>query len=308
MSTAAPTLVGKQYGVIAAWLTLCAIWGSTWLAIKIGLAQLPPFWFVAIRFAVAASLLFAVCLGRYRIFSRRREDYFFLAGTGWLTFTINYGLLFWGEQHISSGLAAVLQATIPIFGLLFAHFTLASERLQWTKLAGAFLGVAGVAVICSKVLDVQGPLAFRGGLAIIIGAAASAYANVWTKRRGGGFAPAVLAAWQMLFGLGPLVLLAFWREGSPLKLRWTATSLGCLLYLAVVGSSLAFLLYYWLMQRVGVVKLQAIALVVPPVAVLFGWLVAGERLSPWALLGAGFILVGMRLIFLPNVLTETFVT
>jgi drug/metabolite transporter (DMT)-like permease len=147
------------------------------------------------------------------------------------------------------------------------------------------------------VLDVAGPLAFQGGLAIIIGAVACAYANVWTKMRGGGFAPAVLAAWQMLFSLGPLLVLAFWWEGSPRRLHWSVSSVSCLLYLALVGSALAFLLYYWLLRRVAVTKLQTISLIVPPVAVVLGWSVAGEELSRWALLGAGWILIGMSLIF-----------
>jgi drug/metabolite transporter (DMT)-like permease len=181
--------------------------------------------------------------------------------------------------------------------MIFAHFHLPGERLQWTKLLGALLGLAGVAVICSKVLDVQGDLAFQGGLAIVVGAGASAYANVLTKLRGRGFAPAVLAAWQMLFGLGPLVLLATWREGNPLLLNWTLLSVSCLLYLALFGSALAFLLFYWLLRWVAVTKLQTIALVTPPVAVALGWLVKGEKLSQWAFLGAGFILAGMSLIF-----------
>ena len=284
-------------GVIAAWIILCLIWGSTWLVIKVGLGELPPMWFVAIRFVIATLVLFAVCAGRYPIFTRDASDYLFLAFTGVLIFTINYGLIFWGEQNVSSGLAAVLQATAPIFGMTFAHFHLPGERMHWGKMSGAALGVVGVAVICSKVLDVQGPLALRGGIAVIVGSASAAYSNVLTKRRGGGFAPAVLAAWQMAFGLVPLLGLACWLEGNPLLLRWNATSVGCVLYLALVGSALAFLLYYWLLKRVPVTQLQTIALVTPPVAVVLGWWLAGERLSPWALLGGIFILVGMGLIF-----------
>ena len=103
------------------WLILCGIWGSTWLFIKIGLNDLPPFSFAAIRFVIAAAILWAiVALRRYRL-PRSKSDWLMLAGTGVLAFTVNYGLVFWGEQYISSGLAALLQATIPAFGLLFAH-------------------------------------------------------------------------------------------------------------------------------------------------------------------------------------------
>lgn len=283
--------------VIAIWALLCLIWGSTWLVIKIGLHDLPPLWFVTIRFAIAAAFLFAFCAGRYPMLPRSRRECFFLAGTGILVFTVNYGLIFWAEQHVSSGLAAVLQASTPIFGMTFAHLHLPGERMQRARIAGAVLGLAGVAVICAKVLDVQGTLALWGGLAVIIAAVSSAYSNVWTKLRGGGFAPAALAAWQMVFGLGPLLVLACWQEGDPRALHWTAAAVVCLLYLALVGSALAFFLYYWLMERVPVTKLQTIALVTPPLAVVLGWLAGGEELSVWALLGGGFILLGMGLIF-----------
>ncbi len=101
-----------------AWLTLCVVWSSTWLAIKIGLRDLPPISFVAIRFLIAIGVLLAVSIGRTRLLPRRRSDYTVLAITGILMFAVNYTLLFWAELHVSSGLAAVLQATIPIFGLI----------------------------------------------------------------------------------------------------------------------------------------------------------------------------------------------
>src|SRR5437870_13101050 len=103
------------WGVPVAWLTLCAVWSSTWLAIKIGLRDLPPISFVAIRFLIAIIVLLAVSIGRSRQHPLRRDDYALLAITGVLMFAVNYTLLFWGELHVSSGLAAVLQATIPIF-------------------------------------------------------------------------------------------------------------------------------------------------------------------------------------------------
>jgi drug/metabolite transporter (DMT)-like permease len=287
----------NRFGVIAAWCVLCTIWSSTWLTIKIGLTELPPVWFVATRFVIASAILFALCIGRFPILMRNRADYLFVAVTGVLTFTINYGLLFWGEQHVSSGLAAVLQATIPIFGLVFAHFHLPGERMQWTKLLGALLGVTGVAIICSKVLDVQGALAFRGGLAVVVGGAATAYANVLIKMRGNAFPPAVLAAWQMLFGLPLLFVVGFWQEGNPLLLHWSVRSVSCVLYLALFGSAVGFLLFYWLLRRMAVVKAQTISLLTPPLAVAIGWLFGGEEMSRWALLGASFILIGVSLIF-----------
>ncbi len=292
---AEPALESNRRWVPVAWVALCLIWSSTWLVIKIGLNDLPPISFCAFRFVIAAAVLLAICAGRFPL-PRRLADYGFLAFTGILTFAVNYGLLFWGEQHVSSGLAAILQATIPTFGLLFAHFMLPSEPMRWERVVGALLALGGVALICIKLLDFHGLWAFWGGIAIVFGAVTVAYTNVLIKGRPGRFAPAVMAAWQMLFALAPLLLLGFWTEGNPLHFHWTKLAVGCLLYLALVGSVLAFLLFYWLLNRVAVTNLLTISLITPPLAVALGWLVAGETLTLWALLGATLVLLGVALI------------
>lgn len=106
---------------LVVWLGLCAIWGSTWLAIKLGLRDLPPLTFAGIRFAAAALVLFGVAALRGLRLPTAARDWRLLAYTGLLTITVNYALVFWGEQYISSGLAAVLSATVPLFGLPIAH-------------------------------------------------------------------------------------------------------------------------------------------------------------------------------------------
>src|ERR1700737_3905718 len=160
-----------------AWVTLCLVWSSTWLAIKIGLRDLPPISFVAIRFLIAIAVLVAVSAGRTRLLPWGKSDYAVLAFTGLLMFAINYTLLFWGELHVSSGLAAVLQATIPIFGMVFAHWMLPNEPLRLQKLSGAIIAVGGVAIICARLLDFSGMLAFWGALGIVFGAASAAFSN-----------------------------------------------------------------------------------------------------------------------------------
>ena len=105
------------------WLILCGIWGSTWLFIKLGLADLPPLTFAGIRFLLASAILLGVILARGVRWPRQRQDWLVIAVVGLLQFTLNYGLVFWGEQRISSGLAAVLQSTFPAFGLVIAHLT-----------------------------------------------------------------------------------------------------------------------------------------------------------------------------------------
>jgi drug/metabolite transporter (DMT)-like permease len=286
-----------RLAAIAAFVALCLIWSSTWLAIKFGLRDLPPISFVAIRFIIAVVILLAISIGRVRLIPSGRGDFKLLAWTGVLMFCINYALLFWAELYVSSGLSAVLQATIPIFGMVFAHFIIPSEPLRSARIAGALLALGGVAVICSRLLDFGGLLAFWGGVAIVFGAAGAAFSNVLLKARAIRLAPAMIAAWQMIFGLVPLIVAGLLFEGNPLHFHWTGRATFCLFYLAIPGSALAFLLLYWLMPRMSVTNLQTISFITPPGAVLFGWLLGGESFSLWSLSGGALILIGVWLIF-----------
>src|SRR2546427_10332102 len=287
------------WGVPVAWLTLCVVWSSTWLVIKIGLRDLPPISYAAIRFVLAVIVLLAVSTGRVRLLPQQASDYLVLAFTGVLMFAVNYGLLFWGELHVSSGLAAVLQATIPIFGMVFAHLMLPDEPLRLQKLLGALVALGGVTIICERLLGFNGLMAFWGGLGIVFGAAGAAFSNVLLKARVIQLAPAMIAAWQMIFGVVPLLVTGFIVEGNQLRFHWSGLSIFCLLYLAVIGSALTFLLLYWLLPRMTVTNLQTISLITPPGAVVLGWFLGGETFSTASLIGACFVLAGLWLIFRP---------
>lgn len=286
-----------NWRIPVAWLTLCVVWSSTWLAIKVGLRDLPPISFVAIRFLIAIVVLVAVSVGRIRLLPLRRSDYWVLAYTGFLMFAVNYTLLFWGELYVSSGLAAVLQATIPIFGMAFAHWMLPDEPMRLQKMIGALVALGGVALICARLLSFSGWLSFLGGVGIVFGGASAAFSNVVLKKRAMQLAPAMLAAWQMIFGTAPLLVLGLAVDGNPAKFHWSTMSIFCLLYLAVIGSALTFLLLYWLLPRMTVTNLQTISLITPPGAVMLGWLLGGESFPLWSLFGAGFVLIGVWMIF-----------
>ncbi len=280
---------------LVVWLILCLIWGSTWLFIKLGLEDLPPISFAGIRFVVAGAILCVLLAVRRTPLPRAHRDWWLILYTGLLSFSINYGAVFWGEQRVSSGLAAILQAIIPVFGLLIAHYYLPAEQITWAKLVGVLLGIAGVALICWDQLHGGGRAAVAGSLVIVAGAFAVAYSNVLIKLRGGHIDPAVLAAGQMLCGLGPLLLVGYWAEGNPFKFHWTLRAVGSLCYLAVVGSCIAFLLYYWLVRRMDVTKTMLISLVTPVIAVLLGMFWLHEGLT-WRIAGGGAgIMAGIAL-------------
>ncbi len=278
------------------WLLLCCIWGSTWLFIKLGLNDLPPLTFAGIRFVIAAIILFSLIAVRRVPLPRKRRDLLLLALTGVLSFSLNYGLVFWGEQYISSGLAALLQSMLPAFGLIIAHYYLPRERMTLPRMLGVLLGVLGVAVIFSNQLQVSGPRALWGSAALVVSAFCAAYANVLVKTYGLNLQPSVLAAGQMVFGLIPLLLIGIPLEGNPLKFHWTPIALISLLYLAIVGTVIAFLLYYWLIHNMDVTKTMLIALVTPVVAVVLGMLILKEELNWRTLVGGVMIMSGIGLI------------
>jgi drug/metabolite transporter (DMT)-like permease len=281
---------------VIVWLLLSLIWGSTWLFIKLGLEDLPPFTFAGVRFVIAAAILLVVIRVRRVPLPRERGDWLLIALTGVMAFTVNYGLLFWGEHRTSSGLPAILQTIIPAFGLVIAHYYLPDERITLLKVCGIVLGVAGVAVIFSDQASVEGKSALAGSAAIVVGAFCVAYSNVLVKARARHIEPAALAAGQMICGLVPLLLIGVTFEGNPFTFHWTPLAFASLLYLSLVGSAIAFLMFYWLVRNMDVTKTMLIPLVTPPIAVLLGWLVLNEELTWRTGAGALGIMSGIALI------------
>jgi drug/metabolite transporter (DMT)-like permease len=281
---------------ILVWVILCLLWGTTWIFIKIGLTDLPPITFAAARFLLAILILIPLIWIRRIPWPRSRAEWRLIALTGFLQFSLNYSSVFWAEQHISSGLAAVLQSMIPVFGLLLAWIFLPAERITWLKIVSVLLGVVGVAVIFIDQLRIENWMAFLGCAAIVTGAYFAAQASILIKLRAGAIHPASLVCAQMLAGLPALILYALVAEGNPVALNWTWTAIGCVLYLTVLGTIAAFWLYYWLLSRIESTKAMMISLVTPLIAVVIGSIFLDERLPPQTVLGGVLIIASIALI------------
>lgn len=274
---------------VLVWILLGTIWGSTWLFIKIGLEDLPPFTFAGIRFVISVVPLTIILLWQRKELPKDRESWALMIVTGLLIFALNYGLVFWGENYISSGLTAILYTTFPLFGLVMAHFMLPSEPITIRKLSGVLIGMAGVALIFSRQIQVHHEMAIWGSVAIILASLGTSFANVQIKKRGGNLDPVVLTTVQMIVGLVPLLLIGFAVEGNPLDFNWTPMAWISLLYLALIGSSLAFALLYWLIKNMEVTRTQLMPLLSTIIAVLLGAVTLGEQIT-WQT-GAGGIAV-----------------
>ena len=277
---------------------LCAVWGSTWLAIKIGLKDLPPLLFAGVRMALACLLLtpFAFARSGARAGPGQRR---WIAWSGFLQIGVSYACIFLAEQRIESGLAALLFATFPIFVGLFAHFMLPDEPLTRRTVLSGLLGLCGVAVIQAPALAASLATAETrslvwGGALVLVSSLVSGYSNVVNKKHLGGVSP-FRNVWGQTF-VGSCVLLlgaAVLERGA--ASHWTTVSVGAVVYLAVIGTALPFVGLFWLIRRVPVAIIGTIPVVDTVIAILLGSLVLGEALSPRVLAGGVLILAGVLL-------------
>jgi drug/metabolite transporter (DMT)-like permease len=281
---------------ILVWILLCLIWGSTWIVIKFGLVDLPPITFAAARFLVAGLILAVIIAVKKVPLPKGKAEWRLMAFTGLLQFSINYSMVFWSEQYISSGLAAVLQATIPVFGLMFAWKLLPSERVTPLKITAIIVGIIGVTLIFVDQLAVQSFMAFAGSVGIVVGALAAACASILVKAKASRIDPLMIVFSQILFGLPPLVIYAFAAEGSFIDHNWSRTAIFSVLYLSIIGTIAAFWCYYWLLQRIESTKAMIISLVTPLIAVIIGSIVLGETLAPQTFFGGSLIIASIGLI------------
>jgi drug/metabolite transporter (DMT)-like permease len=287
---------------LAMYVFLCAVWGSTWLVIKIGLRDLPPLWFGAIRMALACVLIAPFALARRGGGSARgRTARIFWSGA--LQIGINYACIFLAEERIDSGLAAVLFATFPLFVGLFAHGMLPDEPLTARVAVSAGLGLAGVAVIEGPALvslfSAPARSLLEGSAFVLVSSIVAAYANVYNKKYLKGVAPDWNTWLQTLSGSALLLFLAAAFEPSA-RLVWTPRSVFALVYLAVLGTALPFAGLFWLLGRVPVAVIGTIPIVDTVIAVVLGALILGESFSPRVLFGAGVILVAVLLAAVPG--------
>jgi drug/metabolite transporter (DMT)-like permease len=286
----------------AVFAALCFIWGSTWLAIKIGLEFLPPFLFAGIRFATATVCLLVLTKMLHARIPTTRSSWGVMLFLGVFQIGLPYGLVFWAEQYVSSGLAAVLFATMPFFVVIFAHL-LVEEKLTRLKALGVVASFAGLTLIFWKDLAVpQGWAAntpLYGSLAVVGSAVSGALANVVGKQHADEIDPASNVLIQALIGSIMLTSLGLITErGTPLN--FTLTSVLAILYLGIVGSALAFVGMYWLLTKTTATNVSLITFITPILALLLGWLVLQEVPGPSVGVGAMLILAGVYLTVKPT--------
>ena len=278
---------------IATYVLLCIIWGSTWLVIKVGYGGLGPLTVAAVRFTVAGLILSVMMPLLGARWPRGRVEWLVVVWVGVILFGANYGLVYWSEQFIDSGLTAILFAMLPLVTIAFAHVYVPGERITARKLTGTLLAFVGVAALFGDRLRVDTSQA-SPMLAVIAATICSAAAGVATKRHGATLHPASLNASAMLVGAAVLIVSAI-AVGEHPRLPASGQTWLAIAYLAVVGSVISFLGYFSLLKTWSVTSLSFISVFTPAIALGLGFVFLGERPTAWTATGAVLILAGVTL-------------
>jgi drug/metabolite transporter (DMT)-like permease len=278
------------------WILTCLIWSTVWLFIKIGVGDVPPVTFAAWRLAIAMVVLVPLALWQRVPFPTRAAEWRLIVGTGVMLLGINYALLNWGIQFISSGLTALLQAMTPVFALVFSHMMLPDDRMSVRKVGALLVGVVGVALVFWNQLDLAGLSALRGCAAVVGGAMFVALAYVVMKRHGTHLHPSAITSGQMSAAFVPLVLYAIAVEGNPLGVDWSRRAVVSVTYLAMAGSIGGAWLNYWLLKRTSATNLLLMGLVEPLIAVALGAWWLNESMSGLTIVGGVAILFSVAIV------------
>ncbi|MEM7238055.1 MAG: DMT family transporter [Pseudomonadota bacterium] len=274
---------------------LSLLWGGSFFSIAIALREIGPFWAVFHRVFWATLLLWAIVWWRgYRVPCGPRTWAAFIM-MGCLNNVIPFTLMSWGQTHIESGLVSVLNATTAIFGVLVAAVFFRDERLNLRRLSGVCLGVFGVALISG----IDGLVSFDpralGQIAVLCGALSYALASAWAKLTLRNLSPIVAAAGMLTSSTLMMLPLAWSVEGAP-RLALSGETWLAIAYFSIFATALAYLLYYRVLAMAGAGNLMLCTLLIPPVALLLGWMFLGERLTPQVCGGFGAIALGLAVI------------
>ncbi len=291
-------LSGDAWKTLLAFAAIYFVWGSTFLAIRIGVKEVPPFLLAAMRFLVAGLVLYGWTIARGERSPNARQ-WMSAFAIAVLIFVLDYGLLFWAEQRVPSGVAAVMMATIPVFMALSEIVFLKTQRLTVRLALALLVGIAGVAVLVSRSLNLGGaPIDRAGAAALLIAAISWSIASALTRKLPLPPSKVLSSGAQMLAG-GVLLAIAAAALGEFSNFHPGTVSGGAwlaLLYLIVAGSIVAFTAYVWLIHRESPTKVGTYAYVNPVVAVLLGYFLGGEGVGLRTGLGTLCVLVSVVVI------------
>ncbi|MDF1610588.1 DMT family transporter [Stygiobacter electus] len=278
--------------IVLGYILICLIWGSTWLAIRLGLDSLTPILSAGFRFSIASILVFVFMkIQKLKLQTDPLSIKIYLI-LGFFSFLIPFGLVYWAEQFIPSGLASVLFSVMPFFVIIFSYIFLKEEIITVFQIIGSLLGFIGVAIIFLEKLHINFENDFWGMLAVLISSILQAGIAIILKKYAKhlnplsmNFVPLAIAGSSMM-----IIGLSF-ENISHIKINLNAVV--SVLYLALFGTVITFSTYYWLMKKINLLFLSLSTFITPIIAVILGWIILKENFSFQALIGSILVLVGI---------------
>ena len=285
---------GSDWAIMGA---LALIWGAAFLFIDVAVRHVPPFTYVFLRLAFATAVMWALLAWRGERLGLPRQAWTAILLLALLNNALPFALFGWAQTHIASGLAAILNATTPIWGVLVAHLFTTDERLSPRKLAGVLLGFGGVALLIGPGVIGELGTGVLAELACVTASLSYALAGVWARRfKSMGISPVAVTTGQLTAGAAmmlPLALIVDRPFASPLP---PLESLNAILALSVFCTALGYVLYFRLIEGAGATNALLVTLLVPPVAILLGVLLLDEVVAPHDIAGLALIAVGLAAI------------
>lgn len=276
-------------------LVLGTVWGSSYLFIKVAVAEVPVMTLVTGRLLLAAAILWVlVLLSRHRL-PRSRSLWGAYTVMGFLSGTLPYALISWGEQYIPSGLAALLQSTMPFFTVIVAHFFIREERLTLPSILGVALGFVGVVLLLLPDLRQGLQANLLGQLAVVVSSASYATSAVFARKKLRGQPPLVSTMGQLTMGALLTMPLALILE-KPFDISPSLPALGAWLGLVLLGTVIAYVIYYALIERTSATFTSTVTYIIPINGLLLGAVILGETLTITVAISAALILAGVMLV------------
>lgn len=274
---------------------LAALWGASFLSIRIALDEIPPLTAVAHRVGWATLALWTYVIMRRMPMPRSRRVWIGFAGMGLLNNVIPFSLMAWGQLYIPSGLTSIFNASTAIFGVLVAALLLSDEHLSLRKAVGLMVGFAGVVTAIGIESLHEFDITSLAQLAVLAGTLSYAFAGVWARKWLAGLAPQVAAA-GMLTTSTLIMLPVAWYIDGPIRLDLQPRTVFAIAYYALGATALAYLLYYRVLALAGSGNLMLVTLMIAPIAIILGTIVLGEQLPVNAYKGFGLLALGLLII------------
>ncbi|MFO8115027.1 MAG: DMT family transporter [Halorubrum sp.] len=279
--------------VVAAFVLLAILWGTSFVAIEAGLHYFPPLLFAGVRYAVAGAIVLGVAaVAPGRTVPRGRDEWLGVAVAGTFVIAAYHGLLYVGELYVSGAVAAVIVSLSPVLTAVFAALLLPNGRLGPVEIGGFALGILGVVVIADPAAAGLGSTALLGVALAFGGAVAFSLGAVLLRPLRTDLPIAALQGWAMVLGAGLLFVGSALFGESPSAIEWNRTAIVSLAYLTLLSGVLAFLIYFALLDAVGPAQLHLVGYAEPVVAAVGSWVIFGSLIEAEAIVGFVAILAG----------------